>query len=71
MKMTITVDDDLYWRFQEQLGKRRKIQKDAVEEALRIWTEGTGVAASKPLTAAEKRQVENALHPARETKKRA
>lgn len=40
MKMTITVTDDMYWKFQEAVAQRRRVQEDAVEEALREGIRG-------------------------------
>lgn len=34
MKMTISIPEDLYWRFRAESVKRRKAKKDAVAEAL-------------------------------------
>jgi hypothetical protein len=34
MKTTLTINDDLWWKFQEEIARRRKTQKDAIEEAL-------------------------------------
>lgn len=37
-KTTITIPDDLFWRFKEEAPKRRLQDKDAAEEAIRLWT---------------------------------
>ena len=37
MKTSLTIPDDVYWRFKEEAPRRRMTDKDAVAEALSLW----------------------------------
>lgn len=37
VKTTVTLPADVHWKFKEEAAKRRMADKDAVEEAFRLW----------------------------------
>lgn len=37
IKTTITLPEDLHWRFKEQAPRRRLTEKDAIAEAVELW----------------------------------
>lgn len=49
MKMTITIEDELYWKFQKEIAERRVQQKDAVAQAIAAYVKGPALAVKPPI----------------------